>query len=65
VRRTAEIAFGDPDNEEYVDLKNYDVNPHRAAWGWASNNSVMAPLGMDYGAVCERVMYVPRTQVSA
>ncbi len=40
VRRTAEIAFGDPDSKEYIDLKNYDINPQRAAWGWTSNNSV-------------------------
>ena len=26
VRRTAEIVFGDPFNEEYLDLKNYKVN---------------------------------------
>ena len=25
VRRTAEIVFGDPHNEEYLDLKNYKV----------------------------------------
>jgi ribonucleoside-triphosphate reductase len=55
VRQTAEIAFGDPDCDEYVDLKNYAVNPHRAAFGWTSNNSVFARLGMDYGPVCERV----------
>ena len=34
VRQTAEIAFGDPESEEYVDLKDYEKNPHRAAWGW-------------------------------
>lgn len=51
VRRTAEIAFGDPLSEEYIDLKNYDKNPERAGFGWASNNSVMAKLGMDYKEV--------------
>lgn len=55
VRRSAEIAFGEPDDDEYVDLKNYERNPQRAAHGWASNNSVFARLGMDYGDVCERV----------
>ena len=48
VRRTAEIVFGEPDNEEYLDLKNYKVNPHRDQYGWTSNNSVFAELGMDY-----------------
>jgi hypothetical protein len=55
VRRTAEIAFGDPDSQEYVDLKNYQVNPERRGHGWTSNNSVFASLGMDYSRVCERV----------
>ena len=56
VRRTAEIAFGDPESQEYLDLKNYAVNPHRAEYGWTSNNSVYAPLGMDYTAAAERVV---------
>ncbi|KAI8321128.1 putative adenosylcobalamin-dependent ribonucleoside-triphosphate reductase [Martensiomyces pterosporus] len=55
VRRTAEIAFGDPHDDEYVDLKNYQANPHRAAFGWTSNNSVFATVGMDYKEICRRV----------
>ncbi|ORX63742.1 PFL-like glycyl radical enzyme [Basidiobolus meristosporus CBS 931.73] len=54
IRRTAEIAFGDPNDEEYIDLKNYEVNPHRIEYGWTSNNSVFAELGMDYSGVCAR-----------
>ena len=46
VRRTAEIVFGDPHNEEYLDLKNYKVNPHRDQYGWTSNNSIFAELGL-------------------
>ncbi|ORX89267.1 putative adenosylcobalamin-dependent ribonucleoside-triphosphate reductase [Basidiobolus meristosporus CBS 931.73] len=56
VRRTAEIAFGDPMDDEYIDLKNYEVNPHRSEYGWTSNNSVFAQLGMDYTKVCSRVI---------
>ena len=55
VRRTAEIVFGPADSEEYIDLKNYEVNPHRAEYGWTSNNSVFAHVGMDYGPTAERV----------
>lgn len=55
VRQTAEIAFGDPHSEEYVDLKNYAKNPHRAEYGWTSNNSVIAPLGMSYDSIAERI----------
>jgi len=55
VRRTAEIVFGDANSQEYLDLKNYEVNPHRAEYGWTSNNSIFAELGMDYTEACERV----------
>lgn len=48
VRRTAEIAFGMPDDEEYLEAKNFDKNPEREAYGWTSNNSVYATVGMNY-----------------
>jgi ribonucleoside-triphosphate reductase len=56
VRRTAEIVFGEPDNEEYLDLKNYEVNPHRDQYGWTSNNSIFAELGMDYTEAAKRIV---------
>jgi len=49
VRRTAELALGFPDDDEYLQLK--DPVLHRdqlMAWRWASNNSVIAREGMDY-----------------
>ncbi len=55
VRRTAEIAFGAADDEDFLDLKNYDLNPWRESYGWTSNNSVFATLGMDYAPVAQRV----------
>jgi adenosylcobalamin-dependent ribonucleoside-triphosphate reductase len=57
VRRTAEIVFGDPHSEEYLDLKNYKVNKHRDQYGWTSNNSIFAELGMDYSDVCKRIVH--------
>ena len=54
VRQTAEIAFSEP-TPEYLGLKDYDLNPARAEWGWTSNNSVFAELGMDYGPVAAAV----------
>jgi ribonucleoside-triphosphate reductase len=61
VRRTAEIVFGDPNSDEYLKLKDYKWDDdqqksvgsmaHRAAYGWTSNNSVFAELGMDYTKV--------------
>ena len=56
VRRTAEIVFGEPDSEEYLDLKNYKVNPHRETYGWTSNNSIFAELGMDYSEAAKRIV---------
>ena len=56
VRGTAEIVFGDSHSEEYLDLKNYKVNPHRETYGWTSNNSIFAELGMDYTEAAKRIV---------
>ena len=42
IRRAAEIAFGEHDDQEFINLKNYELNPDRAAHGWVSNNSIFA-----------------------
>lgn len=65
VRRTAQIVFGDKDDQEYLKLKDYKWNEksqsyvgtkiHRAEYGWASNNSIFAELGQDYTKVTEQV----------
>jgi ribonucleoside-triphosphate reductase len=54
VRRSAEIALGNND-EEFLNLKNYKVNPERELFGWASNNSVIAEIGMDYKNIADRI----------
>jgi ribonucleoside-diphosphate reductase alpha chain len=40
VRRSAEIALGDVNDPDFLDLKNYTKNPERMELGWMSNNSV-------------------------
>jgi ribonucleoside-diphosphate reductase alpha chain len=40
VRRSAEIALGEADDETFKLLKDYDIFPERASWGWMSNNTV-------------------------
>jgi len=49
VRRSAEIAFGDPEDEAFRELKNPlvagDALLHHR---WSSNNSIFAKVGMDY-----------------
>jgi hypothetical protein len=46
IRRTAELAIGDHDDEEFINLKQdrEKLENHR----WASNNSIFAEIGMDY-----------------
>ena len=53
-RRSAILQSGD-DSEEFLDLKNYTKNPHRVDYGWSSNNSVNAELGMDYSEIAKRI----------
>lgn len=50
IRRTAEIAFGAADDVDFLSLKEqkHIENPDLARW--ASNNSVIANVGMRYGA---------------
>lgn len=53
VRRTAEIMFGDADDGDFVTLKQdkealYDRR-------WASNNSILGTLGMDYTEVADSI----------
>jgi len=46
VRRTAEIMFGEPDDEEFITLKqDQEALDDRR---WASNNSIFGYVGMDY-----------------
>ncbi len=52
VRRTAELALGDPEDAEYLKLKDPNLYPEQLKlWRWASNNSISAVTGMDYQEV--------------
>lgn len=49
IRRTAELALGDSDDEEYMMLKDTEKNGELLKkWRWASNNSISCKIGMDY-----------------
>jgi adenosylcobalamin-dependent ribonucleoside-triphosphate reductase len=55
VRRSAEIGLGQPDDEDFINLKNADYFPERNSydpaspgWGWMSNNSLDVRVGQDY-----------------
>ncbi|HVT78400.1 MAG TPA: hypothetical protein VHD87_15290 [Acidimicrobiales bacterium] len=59
VRRSAELALGDPDDKDFLDLKNWEINPVRMAegtgWGNLSNNSVRATVGGNYDHLAQRM----------
>ncbi|MCP4845757.1 MAG: fused protease/ribonucleoside-triphosphate reductase [Actinomycetia bacterium] len=55
VRRSAELALGQPDDADFVLLKDPEAfptrnsfDPEKPGWGWMSNNSLEAHVGMDY-----------------
>jgi len=52
VRRSAQIAFGSPDDEQFLDLKQ--DREKVMAYRWASNNSIVAEVGMDYATAARR-----------
>jgi ribonucleoside-triphosphate reductase (thioredoxin) len=55
VRRTAELALGEPTDSEYLKLKDPDLHGEQLmAWRWASNNSVTAEVGMHYDRLGEQ-----------
>ncbi len=57
IRRTAEIAFGSPDDEEFLNLKNQESIDNAQLARWASNNSILVEeLGMDYSSIAKRAM---------
>lgn len=59
VRRTAELALGPADDQAFLDLKNYEKNPERMGangWGFTSNNSVVANVGMDADHLVPRMI---------
>ena len=60
IRRSAEIALGTMDDQEFLDLKNYDMYPERAAFGWMSNNSVILETDSDFDNLSEIASRVVR-----
>jgi adenosylcobalamin-dependent ribonucleoside-triphosphate reductase len=51
-RRSAQIAFGDPEDKQFLDLKL--DRDKLMEYRWASNNSVFARIGMDYTEIARR-----------
>lgn len=71
VRRSAEIALGELEDDDFINLKNAEVFPERngfvkengslqpsqnGGWSFTSNNSVFADKGMDYAKVSDLIL---------
>ncbi len=56
VRRSAEVLLSETRSDEFLDLKDYNKNPDRASFGWASNNSVISSVGDDYSDMVKRIV---------
>ena len=55
VRRSAELLMGRLDDQNFLDLKNYEKNPDRMAYGWMSNNSVEVSVGQDLSPIIDGI----------
>ena len=55
VRRSASIAVGKSSDEEFMNLKDYNIYPERYEYGWLSNNSVICNVGDDYSIIAEHI----------
>jgi len=55
VRRSAELLMGRLDDEDFLNLKNYEKYPERMAHGWMSNNSVEVAVGQDLSAIIDGI----------
>ena len=55
VRRSATLALGNPNDKDFINLKNSEIFPDRNSfdsenpgWAWMSNNSISAEVGTHY-----------------
>ena len=55
VRRSAELAMGDINDEDFINLKNPDVFPERQSHAFMSNNSVSAKVGDDLSHIVDNI----------
>lgn len=64
IRKSAQVVLGHI-SDEYLKLKDYKwnentqryegTNSKRAGYGWTSNNSILAEIGMDYGTIADQI----------
>jgi len=54
-RRSALMLLGDNANEEFLELKNYEINPERQSYQWSSNDTQFSSIGDDYSSYEKRL----------
>jgi len=57
MHNSAQLILGDSDDREFLDLKNAIKYPYRRSHSWASNNSVISKIGMDYSQIAEKISH--------
>lgn len=56
VRRSAEIAIGNIDDQDFIQMKDFNLFPEELKdRRWMSNNSVFAKPDSDFSGVCENI----------
>lgn len=58
IRRSSELILGKPEDNVFLNLKNYTINPERESIGWMSNNTVKLAQTKDFGylpKIAERI----------
>lgn len=60
-RRSAQIVFGSYEDEDYINIKNWELpeNSERTGhdgWAWNSNNSIFAEVGTDYSGLLDKII---------
>lgn len=60
VRRSAELSLGSPDDDDYINLKNWELpeNAERTGpdgWAFASNNSVVADVNTELDHLIDKI----------
>lgn len=53
IRRSSEISLGYPYDNEFLNMKNYTLNPEREILGWMSNNTVILEKTSDFDYIDE------------
>ena len=58
VRRSSEIALGRPEDENFKNIKTVDNILDKSKARWASNNSIVATVGMNYEDIVDSIVEI-------